>query len=60
MDYLHVQELKSYELQMNGGFLLPVGKFVGTVILAGLVGELIIEGWKQCKADFIEGWNSVE
>jgi hypothetical protein len=60
MDGLSVRELTNCELQMNGGFLFPVGKFVGFVILSGLVGELIIEGWEKCKADFIEGWNSVE
>lgn len=60
MDYCQVRELTSHELQLKGGFLFPVGKFVGLVILSGLVGELIIEGWEQCKADFREGWNSVK
>lgn len=54
-----IRELTSKELQTNAGFFTTAGKFIGIIILGGLTGELIKEGWQQCKYDFMQGWNSV-
>ena len=50
---LNVQDIDGQVMKnLNGGIIWwPVKAFAGALLV-----ELIVDGWAQCKADFMEGY----
>jgi hypothetical protein len=57
LKYFGVEEINAkMSEKINGGLLW----FAAKAYAGALLVELAVDGWAQCKADFLEGWHKAE
>lgn len=55
LENIGVKEIDSnMSRNINGGLIWWAIKAYAAALLV----EVVVDGWEQCKADFMEGWNS--